>query len=312
MEKGNYFTARPFADPSQRTFEEDLANIVDMGVGAAAKARPYLKKFVQNLGEGQRNMLGSVMNQLPTSVNLLGRYYTGLKDENLEFSDRYKQNLGSMVQQADALSGTERFRLRQQEQDALFAIKDAEKNLAKLKAGEQLPIPPYLGRPLTEADMRYQREMNNHRLAQYRGMLRKMDEGKIIFATQAGTDKGNPLESTGTSLGSAYFTKNPDGTYSTTEDYDFRYADADRKRKPIQGPVDAKTEYKKPDRPSLGMVRQAVETFLGRRKDDVPGYSMKDIAGAAAVTDIGRSLVSRFEDDPFTYTLTVPNTNQSK
>ena len=74
----------------------------------------------------------------------------------------------------------------------------------------------------------------------------------------------------------------------------------------------AKTEYKNPDRPSLGMVRQAVETFLGRRKDDVPGYSMKDIAGAAAVTDIGRSLVSRFEDDPFTYTLTVPNTNQSK
>ena len=310
MERGNYFTARPFADPSQRTFEEDLANIVDMGVGAAAKARPYLKKFVQNLGEGQRSMLGSVMNQLPTSVNLLGRYYTGLKDENLEFSDRYKQDLGAMVKQADELTGTQRLRLRQNEQDALFAIKDAEKNLAKLKAGEQLPM--FFGRPLTEADMRYQREMNNHRLAHVRSMLRKMDEGKIIFATQAGTDKGNPLESTGTSLGSAYFTKNPDGTYSTTEDYDFMYANADQKRKPIQGPVDAKSEYKNPDRPSLGMVRQAVETFLGRREDDVPGYSMKDIAGAAAVTDIGRSLVSRFEDDPFTYTLTVPNTNQSK
>ena len=309
MEKGNYFTARPFADPNQRTFEEDLANIVDMGVGAAAKARPYLKKFVQNLGEGQRSMLGSVMNQLPTSANLLGRYYTGLKDENLEFSDRYKQGLGAMVKQADELTGTQRLRLRQDEQDAAFAIKDAEKNLAKLKAGEQLPM--FFGRPLTEADMRYQREMNNHRLAHVRSMLRKMDEGKIIFATQAGTDKGNPLESTGTSLGSAYFTKNPDGTYSTTEDYDFMYANADQKRKPIQGPVDAKSEYKNPDRPSLGMVRQAVETFLGRREDDVPGYSMKDIAGAAAVTDIGRSLVSRFEDDPFTYTLTVPNTNQS-
>jgi hypothetical protein len=304
MERGNYFTARPFADPSQRTFEEDLANIVDMGVGAAAKARPYLKKFVQNLGEGQRSMLGSVMNQLPTSANLLGRYYTGLKDENLEFSDRYKQGLGAMVKQADELTGTQRLRLRQDEQDAAFAIKDAEKNLAKLKAGEQLPM--FFGRPLTEADMRYQREMNNHRLAHVRSMLRKMDEGKIIFATQAGTDKGNPLESTGTSLGSAYFTKNPDGTYSTTEDYDFMYANADQKRKPIQGPVDAKSEYKNPDRPSLGMVRQAVETFLGRREDDVPGYSMKDIAGAAAVTDVGRSLVSRFEDDPFTYTLTVP------
>ena len=171
MERGNYFTARPFADPNQRTLEEDLANIIDAGVGAAAKARPYLKNFVQNLTEGQQQTLGSVMNQLPASVNLLGRYYTGLKDKNLDFSDKFKQSLGEKITEADENIGTTRLLLRQREQDAMFGIRNAEENLAKLAAGEKLPL--FMGRPLTAADMRFQREQANHQLADVRSKLKR-------------------------------------------------------------------------------------------------------------------------------------------
>ena len=310
MERGNYFTARPFADPNQRTLEEDLANIIDAGVSAAAKARPYLKNFVQNLTEGQQQTLGSVMNQLPASVNLLGRYYTGLKDKNLDFSDKFKQGLGEKITEADENIGTTRLLLRQREQDAMFGIRNAEENLAKLAAGEKLPL--FMGRPLTAADMRFQREQANHQLAYVRSKLKKIDEGNIIYASEAATDKTNPLESVGTSVGSAYFKRNPEGSFSTTDKYDFTYANADQKHKPFKGPVSPEQEYKYPDRPSLGFAREAAEAFLRRQRDAVPGHSLKDVAGASPAANIGRSLVSRFEDDPFSYTLTVPNTNQSK
>ena len=49
MPIGNYFTARPFDDPSARTLEGDIANVIDAGAGLTAKARPFLKNFVQNL-----------------------------------------------------------------------------------------------------------------------------------------------------------------------------------------------------------------------------------------------------------------------
>ena len=43
MPIGNYFTARPFDDPSARTLEGDIANVIDAGAGLTAKARPFLK-----------------------------------------------------------------------------------------------------------------------------------------------------------------------------------------------------------------------------------------------------------------------------
>ena len=306
MPLGNYFTARPFDNPSARTFEGDIANVIDAGVSAAAKARPYLKNFVQNLSGEQQEVLGSAMNLLPTSANLLGRYYTGLGEKNLDFSDKYKQDLGAKVKEAHRMSAFNQFKLREAEKDAMQAIKNAEDNLKLIKEGK---APTFFGRPLTEADMQTQRTFANHDLAQIRSDLGRMEKGDIVFRSEAGSDKGNPLTSTGTSLGSAYFRPNPDGSYTTTDKYDFVYADSDRKTgAPFQGPVSAQTEYRSPDRPSLGYARQAAEAFLGRQPVlDIGGkkHSMKDIAGAAPVTNIGRSLVSRFEDDPFEYSLTV-------
>jgi len=87
---------------------------------------------------------------------------------------------------------------------------------------------------------------------------------------------------------------------------------ADRKKKEsgnFYGPFSAEMEYREPDRPSLGFARTAAEAFLGRQRE-FPGmggqkHSMKDIAGASGITNIGRSLVSRFADEPFDYSLTV-------
>ena len=119
MPIGNYFTARPFDDPSARTLEGDIANVIDAGAGLAAKARPFLKNFVQNLSGQQQEMLGSAMNVLPTSVNLLGRYYTGLGAKNLDFKDEYKQDLGGKVKEAHRMSAFDQFKLREAEKDAM-------------------------------------------------------------------------------------------------------------------------------------------------------------------------------------------------
>ena len=310
MPIGNYFTARPFDNPSARTFEGDLANVIDATAGAAANARPFLKNFVQNLSGQQQEMLGSAMNFLPTSANLLGRYYTGLGDTNLSFSDKYKQDLGTKVKEAHRMAAFERFKLEQAEEDAMIGIKSAEENLRAIEAGEP---PTMFGRPITAEEMKLQRKAANDFLAETRTRMKKMDEGLIPFMSEAGTDKSNPLTSSGTSLGSAYFRPNPDGSYTTEDEtYDFQYADADRKKKEIgnfYGPRSAEMEYREPDRPSLGFARTAAEAFLGRQRE-IPGmggqkYSIKDIAGAAGITNIGRSLVSRFADEPFDYSLTV-------
>ena len=308
MPIGNYFTARPFDNPAARTFEGDLANVIDAGVGAAAKARPYLKNFVQNLSKERQEQLGSVMNMLPESVNLLGRYYTGLGDTNLSHSDTYKQDLGSKVKEAHRKAAFHRFKLGQHEQDQMRRIEDSEKFIKDIQAG-QAPI-GWNKKPMTVEFARAMRKDANDALAFVRSRMNKMDEGYIPFESEAGTDTGNPLTSSGTSLGSAYFKPNPDGSYTTKETYDFEYADADRKEREagyFYGPVSAEEEYRSPDRPSQFYAREAAEALLGRQEDfvSIGGKSKKDITGAAPITNIGRSLVSRLPDEPFDYSLTV-------
>lgn len=310
MPIGNYFTARPFDNPSARTLEGDIANVIDAGVGAAAKARPYLKNFVQNLSKKRQEQLGSAMNMLPESVNLLGRYYTGLGDTNLSHSDTYKQDLGSKVKEAHRKAAFHRFQLGQAEQDQMRRIEDSEKFMKDIQAG-QAPI-NLDNQPMTMEFARTMRKDANDALAFVRSRMNKMDEGYIPFESEAGTDTGNPLTSSGTSLGSAYFKPNPDGSYTTKETYDFVYADDDRKAREagnFYGPVTAEEEYRMSERPSQGFARAAAEALLGRQQEFVglggKKFSTKDITGAAPITNIGRSLVSRLPDEPFDYSLTV-------
>jgi hypothetical protein len=190
-------------------------------------------------------------------------------------------------------------------------MKNLEKDIKNIQAGKE--VKDYGGQPMSIERARQMRKLHNDDLAEIRSRMKKMDEGFIPFMTEAPTDKGNPLTSTGTSLGSAYFKPNPDGSYTTEDEtYDFMYADADRKQREAgnyKGPVSAEEEYRRPDRPSLGYARQAAEAFLGRQPVVFGGlgqkYSMKDIAAASPLANIGRSVVSRFEDDPFKYNLTV-------
>ncbi|MEL0119429.1 MAG: hypothetical protein VXB01_10870 [Opitutae bacterium] len=311
MPIGNYFTARPFDNPAARTLEGDLANVIDAGAELAGKARPFLKSFVQNLNKGQQETLGSAMNVLPESANLLGRYYTGLGNTNLSFGDQYKQDLGAKVKEAHRKARFTRFKLGLDEEDAMMRMKNAEEIIKNIQAGKE--VRGYDGRPVSIEQARQTRKLDNDYLAETRSRMKKMDEGFIPFMTEAPTDKGNPLTSTGTSLGSAYFKPNPDGSYTTEDEtYDFMYADADRKQREAgnyKGPVSAEEEYRRPDRPSLGYAREAAEAFLGRQPVILGAqgqkYSMKDIAGASPLANIGRSVVSRFEDDPFKYNLTV-------
>ena len=247
MPIGNYFTARPFDDLNARTLEGDLANVIDAGAGLAVRARPFLKNFVQNLSGEQQDVLGSAMNKLPFAVNLFGRYYTGLKDKNLDIDEGFKQKLGPKVREKHRMAAFDQFKLEEAERDAMIGIKTAEENLKLIEQGK---APTMSGRPLTAEGQRMQRKHANNALAQIRSDLRRMEQGDIIFRSEAGTDTGNPLTSTGTSLGSAYFKPNPDGSYTTTDRYDFEYADLDRKAgPPAQEQIYAPLEYNYHDRP---------------------------------------------------------------
>ena len=61
------------------------------------------------------------MNVLPTSVNLLGRYYTGLGAKNLDFKDKYKQDLGTKVKDSRQLINS------RSRKNAMFGIKSLKK-----------------------------------------------------------------------------------------------------------------------------------------------------------------------------------------
>ena len=80
------------------------------------------------------------------------------------------------------MSAFDQFKLREAEKDAMFGIKSAEENLKLIEQGK---APTMFGRPLTAQDMRMQRTAANNALAQIRSDLRRMEQGDIVFRSEA-------------------------------------------------------------------------------------------------------------------------------
>ena len=265
-----YIQGRPdLRRPERRTLEGDIATSLDSAAALAASTRPAVKEAVQNSPDFVRGLLSTGLNQLPASVNLFGRYYTGLGDKGLEFSKQYKDKLFGMVKEEEKLLP---YLLQQQK---------GQETLMK----EEGP-----------AGLRLTTKQYNDYLAETVSDLKRLQKGDIRFSSRAGRkDDMDSLGGYGTSLGSAWFTKTPEGGYETDETYDFNYAGADKKYPVPHGPYFGGMQ---PPSPSEGMSYSAAQTILGRNPEFLHGK------GAGSPESLfGRAIVSKMESDPFKYSL---------
>ena len=255
--------------PERRTLEADIANSLNSAAAFAASARPAVKEAVRNSPGFVREALSTGLNRLPASVNLFGRYYTGLGDEGLEFSKQHKDKLFAMVEKEEGLSPY----------------------LIEQHKGQEAMMTE-----VGPAGLRLNPSQYNDYLAETRSDLKRLQRGDIMFESRAGhRDDVDALGGYGTSLGSAWFTKTPEGGYKTDETYDFAYAGADKKYPVPHGPYPGGMQ---PRSPSEEMIYGAAETILGRNPEFITGK------GATSPASIfGRAVVSKMESDPFKYTL---------
>ena len=265
-----YIQGRPDSRrPERRTLEGDIAKSLNSAAAFAASTRPAVKEAVQNSPGFVRGGLSAGLNQLPASVNLFGRYYTGLGDKGLEFSKQYKDKLFGMVEEESKLMPY-----------VLEQIKGTESMMEEMRQADRGPNP----------------RAYNDMLAEIRSDLKRVEKGDIRFGSQAGrNDDTNSLGGYGTSLGAAWFSRTPKGGYKTDETYDFAYAGADKKNPVPYGPY---PEAFQVPSPSEGMANAAAESILGRQPKFITG---KGASSPEAL--FGRSIVSKMESDPYKYTL---------
>ena len=256
--------------PGQRTLEGDVAGALNTAATFAANTRPAVKKALESSPEFVKSTVSSGLNQLPASMNLFGRYYTGIGNEGLAFSKQYKDKLFGMVQEADKAQPGQLSSMKEEEAAMTqFANQSADPSIYK---------------------------PTNDMLAEVRSNIRRMEGGDIRFKTRAGReDDTDSLGGYGTSLGSAWFTKTPDGSYTADEKYDFMYAGADEKNPVPYGPFGKGAQM---PTPSEGFAHMAAMTLLGRQPPFVTGKG-----GGSAEANFGRAVVAKMESDPFNYTL---------
>lgn len=265
-----YVKRRPTFVPGERTLEGDIAGAFNTAAGVAAKSRSVVKNAVQNSPDFVKDTLSSGLNQLPASVNLFGRYYTGLGDRGLQFSQQYKDKLFGLVEEAD-----------KNQPVRLSGLKQEEKAMTEFS---KMPADPSYYKP------------TNDMLAEIRSDIKNMESGKIQFKSRAGRkDDTDALGGYGTSLGSAWFTKTPDGGYTTDERYDFMYAGDDKKYPIPYGPFSKGAQM---PTPSEGFAYGAAQTLLGRQPKFMTGKG-----GSSPEANFGRAVVAKLDSDPFNYTL---------
>jgi len=272
----NYAQGRPdFKKPERRTLEGDIAKSLNSTAAFVSSIRPAVKKTVQNSPDFIQGAISTGLNQLPASVNLFGRYYTGLGDKGLEFSKQYKDKLFNAVKK---------------ESELMPYV------LEQLKGFEAMA--PELPKGATQSDKVAFYKHVNDTLANIRSDRKRIEKGDIKFSSQAGlgTDVDS-LGGYGTSLGAAWFSKTPKGGYKTDETYDFVYAGADKKHPVPHGPYSGAFQ---PPTPSESMAYLAAQSILGRQPKFITGK------GASSPESLlGRSIVSKMEPDPFDYTLEI-------
>jgi hypothetical protein len=244
-----------------------VASLLDAATGAIAGAQPFVEKTIKRTPEPIQDIVSSGLNKLPLSANLFARYYTGLGNKNLELPRKTLTQLNEQLKEAQQ-------RLPQSIKEA----KAQEEFFSAAKAGNL--VPALQGGAAAQAALTAPPAFLNDALAQIRSDLNRFKKGDIAYSGYY--SQGNPLTSTATSIGSAWF--KPKGTgFESREKYDFAYGSADTKE----------------IGPSLNILSPSQE-FAMRAAE---GQNKVLGAGAEAhpLTHFGRAIVSKLPDKSFEY-----------
>lgn len=181
-----------------------FASVLDAVAGGIAKAQPFVENTIKATPEPIQNTFASGLNNLPFSVNLFSRYYTGLGNKNLQVPESVTTGIKEKLNTAP-----------QRRENAIIKMKEDLENATQL-------LGTFKAKGNTEATQ----ELNDA-VAEIKSNLNRVEQGHIPFSTY-GTKNTNPLTSPGTSLGSVWFEPKDKG-YIAKEKYDFMYGNKDAK-----------------------------------------------------------------------------------
>lgn len=246
-----------------------VASIADVATTAVAKAQPFVENAVRTSPAPVKNLLSSGLNSLPFSVNLFGRYYTGLGNQGLSVPQDIKSQV---IPQLMAL-----------EKNRGKLLENSEKSVDFFQ--NLLNTSRNIGAPSGTVNQ------FNDQLASSKSNLERIKKGELPYSGYNTVDE-NPLSSSSTSLGSVWF--KPEGKgYTANETYDFVYGGADKKES--IGPFLQEVTGV----PSISPSQEQLLRVVGGQKL-VPG------AVQAPLTNIGRAIISKIPNKKFDYTITIP------
>jgi len=251
-----------------------VASLLDAATGAIAGAQPFIEKTIKSSPDPVQGTIASGLNAFPFSVNLFGRYYTGLGDKNLRIPESATRGIKDVLD--TSVANTEkRIKEAESELDSFSLM------LQDAKAGKLAPPP---GAPSGFFVPNAQRL--NDVVAEAKSKLNKIKQGDIPFFGYNAVDN-NPLTSPATSFGSVWFSPKKKG-YTAKEKYDFVYSGLDAKSSigPTRGPHLAPTQNL--------ILNQLLET---KNKPKAANFNQ--------VTDFGRAIVGKMPDKSFEYLINI-------
>jgi hypothetical protein len=263
---GTPFSRTVFSSP----FEKDLGKAVDMSASVIAGARPVVQGALSS--SPFREATSSILNQLPVSANLFGRYYTGIGSQGLELPQSFIQDVGDAVR--SSATGVEGVKKRFEAQRS-----QAEEDLSRIKQGQNIGV---------------DYKTVNDSLAEIKSLQNKLNQGYVPVETAYSSKDTNPLTSPGTSLGRALFKPTGKGGWKAEEKYDFAYGGADKKTTTKQDELIPSQEYSQVTASAL------LDRFV---KNKMPGM---EGASSSPAAFFGRAVVSKMNPDSFEYEINIP------
>ena len=260
----------PKGEPKLSSTKRKFASILDAATDVVAGSQPLVERVVKTSPEPIQNAITTGLNALPFSVNLFGRYYTGLEDKNLKIPSSITTGIKPILDESVASTAQQ---IKEQESIVNFATN----MLQKARQGT-LPVLPGFS---------VNTQLLNDELAQQSSKLNRLKKGDIPFNAYFNSDK-NPLTSPSTSLGNVWFSPTKKG-YAAKEKYDFLYSGEDKR---IQFPIPGAQLN-----PSQQMLLSAVDSTQIPTQFRGPTSS--------PITNIGRAIVSKMSPKDFEYLINI-------
>jgi len=255
--------------------ERRQASLIDATASGISKAQPFVERAIRSSPSIVQQGISKGLNALPFSVNLFGRYYTGLGPTGLEMPKELTSEVNRVISKPDY-----------------------QKNILKAAIDEERSLNAILNSPYAAGmDMPNIRQFANDALAETRSRIKKMEAGQIPYNAYEASPGRNPLSSPSTSLGRVWFTPNRQG-YTANEKYDFDYGAADKKE-PMQQLPGGIAPLDPSQRTALDAALAAKYLFSGI------GGGPTFTPSAHPLTNLGRAVVMKMPDKSFTYPINI-------